>query len=228
MNTTEPKYPEASRRSISKVTISDHTTYKDQDGNIISKEEYNEVLKKKNERIIFKLKPIDRTVIYEDGYAGKDTLKNLSEMAELARKHPDKIFIAAGGNPTDLGGETIIPDVREARLKLESWGLWPSNLIIVGFVTNIYGFNLLASYGADIYVSSIDLKNLDIQSASSFATPFITEIVRSIIKKGAKNLEQTKEQLMSLTIPSEMWRGSEVIKYQLLDLEKVVKSLSNQ
>mgnify|MGYP005860143645 CR=1 FL=1 len=76
--------------------------------------------------------PKDRDVRFLDGYAGDKTYRNLQKLTEVARKHPEKMFVAAGGNPTYLQ-DLKIPDIREVRAELERQGLWPENLIIVGF-----------------------------------------------------------------------------------------------
>jgi hypothetical protein len=113
-----------------------------------------------------------------------------------------------------------MPDIREARAQLEKEGLWPGNLIIVGFQASKFGFVGQASYGADIYVADKDLEELGFSGASSYATPVVTEIIRRLVNKGLKTHEQIREGLMALTQMVEFWEGSKKNQYPLLDLEK--------
>ena len=136
------------------------------------------------------------------------------------------MFVAAGGNPTYLKGLKI-PDIRDARAKLEEQGLWPENLIIVGFQARESGFVGQASYGADIYVADKDLEELGFSGASSYATPVVTEITRRVVYAGSKTHKQAREGLMALTQAAETYEGSEKVYYPLLDLGKVKNSFAS-
>lgn len=220
------KYPEMGQQGPSKITVGGKTSYRDYQGNDITEEGYNEISRKMNETEVVLLDPNERDVRFLDGYAGNTTYQNLLKLAEVARKHPEKMLVAAGGNPTYLQGLKI-PDIREARAKLENQGLWPGNLIIVGFQARESGFVGRASYGADIYIADKDLEELGFSGASSYATPVVTEIIRRLIDKGSKTHKQAKEGLMALTQVAESWDGSEKVEYPLLDLGKVKSSFAS-
>lgn len=220
------KYPEMGRRGPSKITVGGKTSYRDYQGNDITEEEYNEISRKMDETEVVLLDPNERDVRLLDGYAGDTTYQNLLKLVEVARKHPEKMFVAAGGNPTYLQGLKI-PDIREARAKLEKQGQWPGNLIIVGFQARESGFVGRASYGADIYVADKDLEELGFSGASSYATPAVTEITRQLIARGSNTHKQVKESLMQLTQVAESWEGSEKVEYRLLDLDKAKNSLAD-
>lgn len=220
------KYPEMGRQGPSTITVGGKTSYRDYRGNDITEEKYNEISGKMDETEVVLLDPNERDVRFLDGYAGDTTYQNLLKLAEVARKHPEKMFVAAGGNPTYLQGLKI-PDIREARAKLEKQGQWPGNLIIAGFQARESGFVGRASYGADIYVADKDLEELGFSGASSYATPVVTEIIRHLIDNGSKTHKQTKEGLMALTQAAESWEGSEKVEYPLLDLGKVKSSFAN-
>ena len=220
------KYPEMGRQGPSTITVGGKTSYRDYQGNDITEEEYNEISRKMNETEIVLLDPNERDVRFLDGYAGNKTYQNLQKLTEVARRHPEKMLIAAGGNPTYLQGLKI-PDIREARAKLEEQGLWPENLIIVGFQARESGFVGQASYGADIYVADKDLEDLGFSGASSYATPAVTEITRRLVDKGLKTHKQVKEGLIALTQAAETYEGSEKVYYPLLDLGKVKNSFAS-
>jgi len=217
------KHPEMGRQGPSTITVGEKTSYRDYQGNDITEEEYNEISRKMNETEVFLHDPSERDVRFLDGYAGSSTYQNLSKLTEVARKHPEKMFVAAGGNPTYLKGLKI-PDIREARAKFEKQGLWPGNLIIVGFQARESGFVGQASYGADIYVADKDLEDLGFSGASSYATPVVTEITRGLIDNGLKTHKQVREGLVALTQAAEAWEGSEKVEYPLLDFGKVKSS----
>ena len=220
------KYPEMGRQGPSKITVGGKTSYRDYQGNDITEEEYNEISRKMNETEIELLNPSERDVRFIDGYAGDKTYQNLQKLTEIARKNPEKMFVAAGGNPTYLKGLKI-PDIRDARAKLEEQGLWPENLIIVGFQARESGFVGQASYGADIYVADKDLEELGFSGASSYATPVVTEITRRVVYAGSKTHKQAREGLMALTQAAETYEGSEKVYYPLLDLGKVKNSFAS-
>lgn len=220
------KYPEMGRQGPSTITVGGKTSYRDYQGNDITEEEYNEISRKMNETEVVLLDPNERDVRFLDGYAGDKTYQNLQKLTEVARRHSKKMFVAAGGNPTYLKGLKI-PDIREARTKLEKQELWPENLIIVGFQARESGFVVQASYGADIYVADKDLEELGFSGASSYATPVVTEITRRLVNKGLKTHKQAREGLMALTQAAEAWEGSEKVEYPLLDLGKVKNSFAS-
>lgn len=220
------KHPDMARQGPSKITVGGKTTYRDYQGNSITEEEYNEISRKMDETEVVMFSPNKRDIKFLDGYAGDKTYQNLLSLTNVARKHPEKIFVAAGGNPTYLRGIKM-PDIREARAKLEQQGQWPDNVIIVGFQARESGFVGQASYGADIYVSDKDLKELGFSRASSYATPVITEIVRRLIARGLNVSEYIKKGLMQLAQIAESWKGSEKIEYRLLDLHRAKNSLEN-
>jgi hypothetical protein len=211
------KHPEMGRRGPSTITIGGKTSYRDYRGNDITEEEYNEISRKMNETEVVLLDSNGRDVRFLDGYAGDKTFQNLQKLTEVARRHPQKMFIAAGGNPTYLKGLKI-PDIREARAKLEKQGQWPENLIIVGFQARESGFVGRASYGADIYVADKDLEELGFSGASSYATPVVTEIIRHLVDRGLKTHKQVRECLIALTQSN--------VEYPLLDLGKVKSSFA--
>lgn len=214
------KHPELATQGPSKLTINGETSYRDHDGKGISEEEYDNELKGLGETEVFKLDPSDRSASYLDGYAGEDTYANLQMLARIAGRHPDKFFIAAGGNPSTNQGSKL-PDIRDARSRLEEQGLWPGNFIVGGFQMSLPGgFKFPASHGSDFYVSDKDLKKLGFTGASSFATPVITEIVRNIIARlGIRNHEQIKEILMHLTDSAEAWIGPDRVEYRLINFD---------
>ena len=220
------KYPEMARQGPSTITIGEKTTYRDYQGNDITKDEYNAISRKMDETEVVMLNLNERDVKFLDGYAGDKTYQNLLKLTDVARKHPGKMFIAAGGNPMYLQGLKI-PDIREARVALEKQGQWPDNLLIVGFQARESGFVGRASYGADIYVSDKDLEELGFSGASSYATPTVTEITRQLIARGSNTHKQVKEGLMQLTQAAESWEGSEKVEYRLLDLDKAKNSLGD-
>lgn len=221
------KYPEMRRQFPSKVSIGDSTTYHDYKGNDISKEEYEAIISKIDEKEAVTLEPHDRNVRFLDGYAGENTLHNLSLLTEMAGRHPEKMFIAAGGNPTFYNGLRL-PDIRDARAMLEKQGLWPDNLLIVGFQARESSFVGQASYGADIYVSDKDLEGLGFRGASSYATPVVAEICRQLIARGLNSNSLVKDKLLELTQEEESWEGQKKTTYKLLDLDKAKTLLSQQ
>lgn len=167
--------------------------YKDNKGNDISKEKYDELM---NEGLTFVTEIGD--VYHTDGYAGEHTYDNLKSLTNIARNHPDKFFIAAGGNPSD-NIPPIVPDIREARKKLEKEGLWPKNLITTGF-THTFGDGEVSpmTVGHDIYLSQEDMNNVGLESKTSFTTARITEISRVLIEKGANTHSKLKASLFGM------------------------------
>lgn len=184
--------------------------YQDGDGNIITEEEYNELKRKYEETTIGRLKPEKRDFEGEDGYEGEDTCYNLSLMAELASKHPKKMFVAAAGNP-----RTGIPDIRVAKKKLMDEGKWPNNLILIGVLYN-YENSTLGALGADYYLYASQLNQLGFKAASSFATPVVSEIVAKIIdERGYFDPDYIRGKLNLLSYEDNRGNGENV---NLLDL----------
>lgn len=226
------KYPEMARQLPGTfATNRGDIHYKDHQGREITEAEYNEICKRASEQEVFLLKPVDRGDTFIDGYAGEKTYQNLRELIEVANSHPKKMFIAAGGNPTHFNYQKMVPDISEARVRLEKERLWPENLIIVGFETTTYYeehyYRDRASYGADIYVSDQDLKELGFSGASSWATPVVTEVVKQLIAKGMTTKNQVKDGLMQLTRPGTYWEGPKQREYRVLDMDKAKIALAN-
>lgn len=215
------KYPEI--EFPSKSTINGITTYRDHEGNYITEEVYNEISAKKRESEVVQIEPHYRDIDYVDGYYGESTYDNLLKLAQIAKKYPEKMFVAAGGNPTLLNGRRW-PDIREARAKLEAEGLWKDNIIIVGFLGMDSGVEGLASYGADVYVSHEDLERFGFSQASSYATPVITEVIRQLIVKGLNTHKKVRAGLMQMT---EINTDSEIKEYKLLNLDNAKKVLQH-
>lgn len=221
-------YPEMSSQGPTMIRIEGQTFYRDFQGNNITKEEYEEICKKMAETEIILLNPKERKILFLDGYAGDKTDQNLQKLTELAKKYPKKMFIAAGGNPTYLY-DLKMPDIREARSKLERQGLWPNNLLIVGFQARLSSdITRRASYGADIYVSDKDLENLGFFGASSYATPVVSEIVRRLISKGISLPDEIKDVFGQMTDVVKTWEGEEEIEYKLLNLKKAKDIISDK
>lgn len=198
--------------------------YYDHLGNQISEEEYNRLLREAEYAKPILLSPKDRDVDYVDGYFGEHTADNVRMLAQIAQKHPEKIFVAAGGNPT---GMREMPDITTIRAELEGKSLWPNNLVVVGYETNIPdAYTGPASYGADIYVSDKDLEKLGFIGASSYATPVVSEIIRQAIEGGLETHKKVKDALLQMTETKKAWHGSEEIEYHLLNLDRARETLS--
>lgn len=179
----ESVYPDMGRQFPYTRGEGDDTKYYDYQGTEIPKVAYDEILGKINETEVVTLEPSERSVDFVDGYAGENAFSNIKNVAEIAKKFPDKIFVVAGGNPTYFDGLKF-PDIRDARERLSNQGLWPPNILVVGFVGKEGNYNGPASYGADIYVRNEDLERLGFEQASSFATPVISEYIRELIGVG--------------------------------------------
>lgn len=187
------KYPNKRERKVGdNITI----TYFDGDNNEISKEKYDELLLQASEKkVVLAEDPSDRDLLIQDGYIKERAYDNLKLMAELAAKHPDKILMVAAGNPTDG-----LPDLRDARAKLSEEGLWPSNLFTIGFVVEQQGYMAPVEHGADFYVWYKDINLItDKNSASSYATPMVTEVVRHLHSLGLTEPEDIREALVSMS-----------------------------
>lgn len=179
--------------------LADGPHYYAYDGTEISEAKYNEQMKVIEDTKVTLLDPADRRAVFLDGYAGDKTYSNLREVALLAAEFPDKIFVIAGGNPTTYEGETKRPDIGDARHRLFMQGIWPPNIIVVGFEGKESGFVGPASFGSDVYVDYETLHKLGFQQASSYATPYISEYVRELIAGGVKKLSEIKANLRGAT-----------------------------
>lgn len=204
-----------------KQTVGEHTTYSDNEGKPITEEEFNAIIEKASRTEVALLEPNDRSFDFKDGYAVDNAAKNLLEMVRLAHQFPDKTFVVAGGNPFYENGKHWLPDITKVREEMTEKGLWPENLLIVGFEGVENGVVGPASFGADIYVRAGDLEALGYQQASSYATPAITVVVTELQKLYPKNWrnvllkEATRNQTFS--------QGSKNTNYKLLDFEKTKK-----
>lgn len=200
-------------------------TYKDHLGNQISEGEYHSLLNKAEGSQPVLLAPKDRDIDRVDGYFGEHTAENVVMLVKIAHKHPEKILIAAGGNPTGLNE---MPDITEIRAVLENKGLWPKNLIVAGYQITSDFYTGPASYGADIYVSDQDLKKLGFEGASSFATPVVSEVIRQLIANGLTTQQEVLTTLAQITVPKKAWRGgTEEIEYNLLNLDLAKEKLTH-
>lgn len=220
------KYPEMARMLPSTTTINGNTTYKDYQGNQITEIEYEQQMSKANETVKVTLEPQDRSVSFVDGYANEDTSNNLFELVKLANRFPNKIFVATGGNPSKIRGKTVFPNIIDARKKLTENGLWPNNLIIVGFEGVDSGFKAPASFGSDIYVAYEDLKQLGFPQASSFATPIVFEIVRAFRSLAIAKQVGIKEILDEISLQKNLTLGISTYEYRVVDLPKVSSILA--
>jgi hypothetical protein len=219
------KYPDLGRQMPYTRGDGENMKYYDYMGNEIHSDEYNAVLKKSNERVKQLLDPEDRTIVSVDGYAGDQTENNLRMLVDICRKHPDKMFFAAGGNPSYLKG-IIVPDIREARRKIESEGLWPENLLIVGYHTKIDGVEVPASYGDDIYVKDEDLSTLKFYGASSWATPVIHRISQQLVESGINTDKKIKRKLNDFSELKTVYFGEEAVDYKVLNLDNAKDYIS--
>ncbi len=209
-----------------RVTINGKSTYTDAEGNLITYEIYEEIIKKMNEKKTVLRNPERRIVRQTDGYAGKDTEEHVRLMINLARKHPQKIFIAAAGNPTYTDEGTKYPDIRSVRAELERKGEWPNNIIFVGVHLDDESINIPLSKGADIYVSHKDLESQGLGVASSFATPVIAEIVRQLIADGSKTPEAIKQKMKLLSKVSPLSDSTGESEYRTINLGMVLGYLT--
>lgn len=191
--------------------------YFDYKGAQISEEEYQEIMNLINARTT-DTPPTRRGVRYIDAYH-PDRADNIFDLVNIAHRFPNKIFVAAGGNVTYFNGIQF-PDISEPRKLLEQRGLWPKNLLVVGYEYNESGFVGPSSRGGvDVFVPYEVFQQLDVQPASSFATPVVSEIV-------AKLLEQVGDQWRSeffeqFVVTKDVGGGV----YPIIDLDLVKEEL---
>lgn len=187
----------------------------------ITAEAYQELDAKSKKETIRRISPEERSFTFTDGYATdeKTTEANLKMLVDVALKHPEKLLVAAGGNPTKSNEK--IPDIRKARANLEKQGLWPKNLIIVGVEGRVGEEGTLSYFngpfaeGADIYVPWQFFKKLDCDQASSFATPVVSEIARQLRRDKNLTPGEIKKSLTEMCVTKERnWDTS----YRVLDL----------
>lgn len=187
-------------------------------GEELSEEVYQSLVDEAYSSVSTPLPPADREMIILDGYAHENTLENLTYLTQLATHHPEKLFIAAAGNPV-LDNGVRFPDIRSARDSLVSQGKWPDNLLICGVWGMQNGSELPLAYGADIYVRFEDLEAIDFGQASSFATPIVSAVAQQLSPAGEFNPDQLRQKLLSLTSAEEICFGTECTTYRVLDLQ---------
>ena len=195
--------------------------YIDYHGKPITKEKYQELMARAKAREKILKEPRDREIIFIDGYEKEETFNNLSMLAAMAKRYPDKIFIAAGGNPSRIS-RAAIPDIRQAREDLTADNLWPDNLLMVGWIWQGNGASGLASLGDDIYVKPEDIRNLGFTECASFATPIVTAVVQEIMDKGVRDPKKIKEILQTkMSNPDDGYVKNKIC--YVLDFDKVKK-----
>ncbi len=200
---------------ITKMRINGRTIYKSSGGKTYTEEEYNKLRSEFATGSIVELNTADRIVRHEDGYTGKYVYENLLKLASIASNHPDKFFVAAGGNPDKDTGKR--PDIRGARKRLEKEGLWAENLILIGYVgEHPYSRQIEPmQFGSDYYVDKME--------ASSLATAYTSELVTELVKDGAVKRSSIKAELdrISATVTVDPTDSeSEVVEYKLLESGK--------
>ena len=195
-------------------------SYFDHERNVISKEEYDKLLSEAESKPIELLPPKNRYVDYVDGYFGEHTLGNVLALTEIASRNPDKVFFAAGGNPT---GMNEIPDIREVRKQLEEKHLWPENLIVVDYEYISDWIRMPAAFGSDIYIDGDFIeKQFDTTASSSYATRIVLEAVRQNVKAGGKDFAgRVGEFLGNNSVDRTLMSNKEEIKYSVLDFQKI-------
>jgi hypothetical protein len=175
----------------------------------ISRATYSRLLAEEAATRILVLPEERRDFIIFDGYSTYPSGEygrvffNLYEMVQLAAEFPGKMFVVAGGN-APIFSEEAVPDIRRARRELEERGLWPDNLIVVGAVAYEQGRRAVGSHGCDIYVDDKTLEKFGVLTASSYATPVISSLVRTLVAQGVKDPLQVKKKLLGLSVD---WRG---------------------
>lgn len=214
--------------SKQKITVNGVTTesvvYRDPNGKIISKDEFDNITNKVVTRQKIELAPEDRIITHEDGYAGEYTYENLLKLTKIAAKFPDKLFVAAGGNPDPRTGKR--PDIREARKKLEEQGLWMNNLIMIGYTdTNPKTDNVEPmQFGSDYYVdTNTELKLLGHEGSSSAGTAFTSKFISRITEGDSKKINQIKEEIDAQSKTKSVFIGEPIydtITYEQLDYGK--------
>lgn len=137
--------------------------------------------------------------------------KALAKLAEVANE-TRTIIVAAAGNPTMFGGK---PDLTAARRKLNEEGKYSDYLFLIGYEGSGRGFD----YG----VRRKDLETLNVQPATSLATPIVADFINKasvyLQAQGKKATpENIRNELDKVTIPN---TGTEQGQEKLLDLEKM-------
>lgn len=148
------------------------THYFGPDGTEITKAKYERFMANWTTKV--PLDPEARRLVIFDGYLPDRALRTLEPLADLASRFPDRLFVAAAGNPT----QGILPDITAARAVLASQGRWPNNLMMVGVWDDREEVARIGpnSLGADAYVGGGWLEGFGVDPASSFAAPIGTLI----------------------------------------------------
>jgi len=165
------------------------------------KEEAEAMIARFEEKEIALVPTQDRLIIFKDGYIGREGAeRNLAALVSVVSQSPKKFFAAAAGNPT-AGIPHGVPDIEEARAKLEEQEKWPPNLAMVGvWGPNPYGGGEAPyAFGADFYVRAHDLESFGFQPASSFATPMVSEIVNRLRMSGIAEPGEIKKSLREMS-----------------------------
>ncbi len=193
----------------------------------ISEEEYKEIQARNDEsETVLIENPEERQFAFIDAYAVDEetTYDNLKSLVEVAGEHPDKLFVAAGGNPEYIKNQgLVVPDLTSARQRLEQQGLWPNNLIMVGVWGVESGYQLAFSKGCDIYVPYLGmLDEFTSVQASSYATALVSNLAAETgltweNKRVAVDMEGTKDRLFEMC--DEL--GSDDNPRRLLNREKI-------
>jgi len=168
------------------------------EGNEITKSEYDRQMAEVNERIVVNQDKVNRDFEPQDGYVGDWTYENLSNMAKIARDNPEKMIVAAAGNPNRISREEV-PRLEEARKRLAEEGNWPENLIMVGAIIHDSEWEGPGAIGADIYVDEPDLEKLEGGSTASYATAVVSEIVNQLWLTGYRKPGRIKEELEKMS-----------------------------
>lgn len=174
----------------------------------ITEEEYKKIEARNDEREIVLIEnPKWRQIAFIDAYAVDEetTYDNLRSLVGVVREHPDRLFVAAGGNPEEVRGRgTAKPDLTEARSRLEQEGLWPRNLLMVGVLYENNGYKSPLSRGCDIYVPHLGmLDQFTSVPASSYATALVSNLAAETgltweNKRVAVDMEGTKDRLFEM------------------------------
>lgn len=217
--------PSESRQKITSNGITTESiVYRDPKGKIISKDEFDNLKNEVVRREKIELSPQDRVITHEDGYAGEYTYDNLFKLANIAAKFPNKLFIAAGGNPDPITGKR--PDIREARKKLEEQGLWVSNLIMIGYseLNQKTGNVEPMQFGSDYYIDAkTELNLLGYEGSSSAGTAFTSKFISRITTDDPKKISQIVEELDSQSKLRSVYIGEPIydtVTYNQIDYGK--------
>lgn len=194
-------------------------TYYDKERNIISKEKYEGLLieVENNPKVLLESK--ERYIDYVDGYFSEHTQGNVEALIDIAVSNPDKVFIAAGGNPTEMDE---IPDITLVRMQFEEKNLWPKNLIVVGYEYISDWVRMPASFGSDIYIDGDFIEDqIGYTESSSYATRIATEAVRQRVKTGRDFPQRVKDFLGKSSLDRQVGIKNEMMDYKVLNLQAI-------